>query len=103
MTYISNWIEKLDVTADHDSGSKIFAKDLPQPLSRFGPYELADWAKDRGLSIEYVDNCWVRVAVTGQDLIAFLAKHYGADHPFVLETRARVSGPCRYVIVAEEF
>lgn len=47
-------------------------RDLP---SRFGPIDLARWAQSVGLQTVYVDNCWVRVPVTGVQLDEFLLAH----------------------------
>jgi hypothetical protein len=62
-----------------------------------GPYGLADWAKERGLPIYYVDNCWVRVAVSKQELWIFLADVLGISQ---LEPLA---DPGPFLIEAEEF
>ncbi|KQY95052.1 MULTISPECIES: hypothetical protein [unclassified Brevundimonas] len=39
---------------------------------RFGPSEVSVWARKRAIDIYYVDNCWVRVPVTPEELRIFL-------------------------------
>jgi hypothetical protein len=66
-----------------------------------GPYRLAEWAKSRGLSIFYVDNCWVRVILSGMELREF----YGdvLDAQTLAKFGARIVDHSNYVIQAEEF
>ncbi len=65
-----------------------------------GPYRLADWAKERGLPIYYVDNCWVRVPVGAEDLGVFLREILGFSGPEG-EPPHDIPGP--FLIEAEEF
>ena len=39
---------------------------------RFGPGEVSAWAKRRGINVYCVDNCWVRVPITPDELGVFL-------------------------------
>ena len=67
-----------------------FARDCGSRLNR--------WAKSRGFPLYYVDNCWVRAAVTGRDLQRFDSE--------VLGGKAKLDGFApdgRYLIEAEEF
>ena len=65
-----------------------------------GPYRLADWARERDLEIFYVDNCWVRVPVDGDDLAAFIREVLGVEP----ETVGAETDPDQcYLIEAEEF
>ena len=49
--------------------------DLSSLLDRYGPYNFSAWAKAEGLQVYYVDNCFVRVPVTGEQLQRFLDAH----------------------------
>jgi len=39
---------------------------------RFGPGGVSAWAKKREVDAYYVDNCWIHVPVTLDQLVAFL-------------------------------
>jgi hypothetical protein len=73
-------------------------------LARFarecGPYVLAGWAKERGLAAHYVDNCWVRVPVSAEELGQFLDSILGLT---VAETLPPESRTGDFIIEAEEF
>ena len=73
-------------------------------LDRFarqcGPYVLAGWAKERGLSAYHVDNSWVRVPVSAVELARFLDSVLGLTVPEALAPENR-SGD--FIIEAEEF
>ncbi|MDP3495150.1 MAG: hypothetical protein Q8R82_18730 [Hyphomonadaceae bacterium] len=74
-----------------------------QALSLFaeqcGPYGLSDWAKPRGHSLYYVDNCWVRARVYGRDIPAFFADVLGGEP----QLAPRIEPDREYLIEAEEF
>ncbi len=73
-------------------------------LDRFardcGPYVLGAWAKERGLAAYYVDNCWVRVPVSAEELGQFLDSILGVTVAEILPPESR-SGD--FIIEAEEF
>lgn len=68
---------------------------------RFGPGGLSAWAEKRGIAVYYVDNCWVRVPITPDELGLFL-QDTGATCP----ESAAFSEPgfCQMLIMdADEF
>lgn len=107
MTHNSGWIEVLPGGASEPLDSR------RQGLKRFaglqgGPGEywvprVEQWAKAKALEIHYIDNCWLRVAVSADQLVDFLeelAPQYGQ---WVAPLIVRVQRDDSYVIEAEEF
>jgi hypothetical protein len=68
-----------------------------------GPYAVGDWARNTGLPAYYVDNCWVRVPVTPDQLERFNSGVLkgAAALEGVLATHCEAAG--WLVIEAEEF
>lgn len=62
------------------------------------PLPLKTFAEMNGLSIDWVDNCWIRVCVNGTQLKAFLAAGDGK-----LGDRANMGDSNWFVINEEEF
>lgn len=65
------------------------------------PFQLADWAKIRGLTVHYVDPCWSRVIVSAAELRAFYSEVLRLDP--VDERPMRVLDGITYLMEAEEF
>ncbi len=63
------------------------------------PHSLKVFADENGLSIDWVDNCWIRVCVNGSQLRSFLA--LGNDELTAMAAEARSTD--WYVINEEEF
>ncbi len=76
------------------------AMSLPLLARSCGPYQLADWAKSRGLEVFYVDNCWVRVPVTGAALKAFFSDALGVE---INPEETGLDLEDNFMIEAEEF
>jgi hypothetical protein len=64
---------------------------------------LSGWAACHGAPCRYVDNCWVRVEVSPEQLLAFLIDVSGVPESTIEVVRTRMSEAFRYVIVMEEF
>jgi hypothetical protein len=104
MTYVSNWIEIKGPRPNKDPAEPNCLIDrFPPPHDRYGPYKLQDWARTKGLHIEYIDNCWLRVDVTANQLRSFLDELYAEDRSQIAELLPKISANSEYVIVAEEF
>ena len=78
MTFFSFWLEaRLGVGVEQ----KRLKHDLPPPPGKsersFGPYFLQDWAKREDLDIDYIDNCFLKVAAPRQKVIDLLSEIYG--------------------------
>ncbi len=101
MTHVSNWIEVM--AGDRSTEAGFVSRRMAPPHDRYGPYSLAAWARERAIDLDYVDNCWLRVEVSADQLRAFLSDLYPPDDPYLLEVSRRLTGDRRYVIVAEEF
>ena len=104
MTFQSLYVEEYEsreaACADYVSGqeSQMFAS--LNAYSWLGSPEI--FAKERGLPIYYVDNCWCRVAVNAADLREFLKLGVGTE--LELERLIlSVSDERWYVITEEEF
>ena len=52
------------------------------------PHELAGWAKSHDLPVHYVDNEWVRVPVSAEQLKVFAAEVLGVDEAAYLIGKA---------------
>ncbi len=92
------WPEAVDVNAlELAAGAYKLARDLHVAERDWGPYRLADWAKDRGIKLYWVHSAWVRAMVTHEQAGEFLA---GIGDT---ETLAPPATGTRYVIQAEEF
>jgi len=77
---------------------------LPVPPSgRLGPYDLRYWAEDEGLEIEYIDNCYVKVPVGSDKLLAFLSDHFSTDNPYKASALPALAPDWEFVLAAEEF
>lgn len=74
---------------------------LPGLPHRFSPFDLSKWAEGEGLEVFYVDNCWVRVPVSADQLRAFCSVHIGPVLNAGLAGKI-VSGE-HYLLEAEEF
>jgi hypothetical protein len=100
VTYMTFWLE----VRKRDSGEKKLKRDLPEPPSgRVGPYDLQYWAKREGLEIEYIDNCYVKVTVGRDKLLAFLTELYGPADPFPAALLSEFGPDWEFVLAAEEF
>ena len=66
------------------------------------PKSAVVYAKEQGLNIDYVDNCWACVAMDGLTLKGFLA--FGRDTELDLELlTAKIDEAGWYVVTEEEF
>lgn len=84
---------------DSSSFEAPIARSLDAHAERCGPYGLQAWASRRDLPLHFVDNCWVRAVVRGEDLRSFFQDVLG-----VLAPASSEFGPAAaYVIEAEEF
>jgi hypothetical protein len=71
-----------------------------EPYARMcGPYATAAWARNRGLDIHHVDNCWLYVTVDKRDLEAFMVDVVGGT----VTPDARVQPGRTYLLMAEEY
>ena len=59
------------------------------------------WANDRSIAIHYIDNAWIRVPVTRDQLIEFLSEK--AEHPSAPEVWSADLTSDAYVLEEEEF
>lgn len=109
MTYNEGWIE-------------VFAGGAAEPLDsertglpRFGQLEsrpgrgdywvpfLQKWAQARGADIHYIDNCWLKVAVSAAGLRDFLKAIDQPDNTWIGPLLDRIDPRDTYLIEAEEF
>lgn len=74
---------------------------IPGLPDRFSPFDLSKWAKEAGLEVFYVDNCWIRVPVTADQLRAFYSAHLRPEDDARLA--AKVVDVTNYLLEAEEF
>lgn len=66
------------------------------------PGSALSFAEDNDLAVDYVDNCWLRVAMNAENMRKFLS--VGAEcHPEAFGTIEKVCDDCWYVINEEEF
>jgi hypothetical protein len=84
---------------DRSELSTTVIKDLQEHARLCGAYRLSDWAKARGLERHYVDNCWVRVQASGEQVLEFLRDLIGPD----VAPIAGLDPSGAYLIEAEEF
>jgi hypothetical protein len=104
MTYISNWIEiKTGGPGDGTADATCLLDAFPPPNHGYGPNYLQAWARSQNLPIEYIDNCWLRVEVTADQLRTFLNELYAKHPACIAEALSKINISERYVIVAEEF
>lgn len=97
---MSFWLEATKRGAEE----KRLAHDLPDPPGgRIGPYTLQAWAKREGLDINYIDNCFLKVAVDRDKLASYLAELYGPEDPFPTAVLSPLGPEWEFVIAAEEF
>ncbi len=75
------------------------AQSLAIYANRCGPYALAGWAKPRGHTLYYVDNCWVRARVRGCDIPVFFAEVLNGEPGVDPE----IEPDQEYLIEAEEY
>lgn len=66
------------------------------------PADSMNFARERGLPIGYVDNCWSRVALSGADLREFLKLGAAGDQAATNLLKSLVNDDW-YVINDEEF
>lgn len=103
MTYRSLRIYRYPTGDDFDleQGAAPLVQETGGP--HVGHVSVVRWAKDRGLEIAWVDNCWARVPVSRDQVISFLIDHTDP---------VQISPPTdwadrflcdRYVIEEEEF
>lgn len=79
--------------------------ELKRPPGR-GYYWLSDvskWATSQGKPIRYIDNCWIEIELSAEELTRFLSDLYPDGTPEELRQHGNPSGRHRYVVVAEEF
>lgn len=100
--YVEEHPDRASATAPYDIGSAGAA-----PLFCFldaytWPASALAFAREHDLHTDYVDNCWLLVAVDATMLRAFLQTGVGAD-PNVPNIIARVRDHHWYVINEEEF
>lgn len=67
-----------------------------------GPYRLQGWAIENGHEVFYIDNCWVRVPVSGPDLKKFLSEVLGFTNSDS-DLFDKIIDDDQYLIEAEEF
>jgi hypothetical protein len=112
MTYSSCWIE--DLSQPRVEGHGLEAGALIASVDSPGVFVLHDWAKSKDLPVAYIDNCWIRVTVSGAELSKFMERHVNRTLSDVRTLQegsassgraivASISPEGRYVIVAEEF
>jgi hypothetical protein len=109
MTYNEGWIEVLK------DGAGVPLDSAKEGLDRFGTLEsrpghgdywvpkLQRWAQAEAHPIHYIDNCWLRVAVSAADLIAFLQSIDQPESTWIGPLIAKVDQADSYIIIAEEF
>jgi hypothetical protein len=91
-------IRSKDPTMD-DFKPGALLQDLKPYARMCGPYAAAAWARNRGLDIHYVDNCWLYVTVGRSDLEDFMLDILGGT----VAPDARVLPGRRYLLMAEEY
>ena len=108
MTYQTCWIEVLDRGQSEPLNPTYVTRatklaDLDMLSARFSIQTLTRWAASQGAPSRYIDNCWVRVEVSAQQLLEFLTDVSPAPETVIKDIETRISQALRYVIVAEEF
>jgi len=109
MTFNEGWIEVLkggaaDPLDSARRGLEKFAKLESRP--GWGDYwvpAVERWAQAQGLDIHYIDNCWLKVAVSAADLIGFLRHIDQPGNTWIDPLFARIDPGDSYLIEAEEF
>jgi hypothetical protein len=100
VTYMTCWLE----IRTRGNKEKRFMHKLPEPRSgRLGPYDLRYWAKEEGLEIEYIDNCYVKVPVGSDKLLAFLSDLFSPGDPYTASALPTLAPEWEFVLAAEEF
>jgi hypothetical protein len=98
MTFSSCWIE-----TQNDQGGQVLCRlDRPLGSAHYWLPVVLDWANSKGCEVCWVDNCWVRINVSGRQLSEFLAHNVQPDK----RPPGADFSPApdhRYVLVAEEF
>jgi hypothetical protein len=107
MTYNEGWIEVLKGGAAQplDSARKDlerFGKLFARPGDYWVP-RVQEWARARELDIHYIDNCWLKVAVSASLLLEFLEGLDERREQWVAALIARVDLNDSYIIEAEEY
>lgn len=104
MTYKSLTIEE---HSDQQSATAAYRNN--GDYKRFASLNAFTWpgsawsfAQDNNLAVDYVDNCWLRVAVNAQGLREFLGIG-GGNHPEAFGALEKVCDGYWYVINEEEF
>jgi len=91
--------------ADEDIDLENYAHKLVQ--ERRGPHvidvSVYRWAKDRDLEIAFVDNCWIRVPVTRDQVLEFLRTNIDPIQNPPPDDWESAFTCDRYVIEEEEF
>ena len=103
MTYRSCWIEELSAPTPASAESEGTLIAWLDRVDGFpSVHQLGEWAKASGLPIHYVDNCWVRVRASPEQLKSYLERTLasGADARTIIDS---IKPDASYVIVSEEF
>ena len=80
-----------------------FAADLEGPNGQTPTvWEVTAWADAHDKHIHYIDNCWIEVEFSAEELTGFIRDTRGADQE-AQELTARLSPSDRYILTAEEF
>ena len=66
------------------------------------PISAAAFAHEHNLEVFYIDNCWVRVGVSGEQLVKFLLHGFETERDW-WDIALKVDFEGHYVIVDEEF
>ena len=106
MTYRSLFVEEhpdqASATAPHDTMAGRNARLFCTLNAYTWPQSAWAFARELSLHTDYVDNCWLLVALDGPMLTQFLRAGQTSD-PNVLDVLARVKVDGWYVINEEEF
>ena len=100
MTHISFWLEGRLGTGLEQKRLKLqFIKPSPD----FGPYSLKEWAQKEALDIEYIDNCFLKVAAPRAKVAELLPQIYRHDSAILNDAISTLGPEWEIVLVAEEF
>lgn len=100
MTFFSNRIYRINADGSH----KCLGSPL-NPHDRHGAYALTEWARRFALpdeAYDYIDNCWLKLTVERDIVVAYLREFSGDDvaRAFIGPEECRSQ---KYIIEAEEF
>ncbi len=84
MTYMSLRILRFPGAFDAEAWENFTIKsevveDLGLLARKAGPFKVGDWARAAGLPRAYIDNCWIRVPVTQDQLRRFNEEVLGGE------------------------